>query len=77
MCLIARVLPPPEIKYRTRDGAEMLERVNFGKWTIRNRFFMTRDIQTWGIIYLSNQPPRRDTLDILNSFQEQLPPVRL
>ncbi len=71
----ARVLPPPEVKYRGQGGSEVLERVNFGKWTIRNRFFTTRDVNKWGMIYFGSKPTE-NIVQTLQSFENRLPPVK-
>ncbi len=70
----ARVLPPPEVKYRGQGTSEILERVNFGKWTIRNRFFTTRDINKWGMIYFGSKPTE-NVIQTLKDFENRLPPV--
>ena len=71
----ARILPPPEVKYRAQGSGEVTERVNFGKWTIRNRFFTTRDITKWGMIYFGSKPTD-SVIQTLKDFETRLPPVR-
>ena len=72
----ARILPPPEVKYRGRGNSEIAERVNFGKWTIRNRFYTTRDINKWGMIYFGSKP-NESIIHTLKDFENRLPPVQL
>ncbi len=72
---LARILAPPEIKYRRRQGqGDAVERVNCGKWRIGNWFYTTPEIVKWGLIYFGSKPDNKiiETLDILAS---QLPAV--
>ena len=71
----ARILPPPEVKYRGQGNTEITERVNFGKWSIRNRFFTTRDIAKWGMIYFGTKP-NGNVIETLKEFENRLPQVR-
>ncbi|CAF4038167.1 unnamed protein product [Rotaria magnacalcarata] len=68
----ARVLTPPEIKYRRRGQGEAIEYVKCGQWRIRNWFYATTKISSWGIIYFGD---RLDNYvdDILQQFKYQLP----
>ncbi|CAF1174819.1 unnamed protein product [Rotaria sordida] len=70
----ARILPPPEVKYRGQGNTEITERVNFGKWTIRNRFYTTRDINKWGMIYFGSKP-NENIIQTLKDFETRLPPL--
>ena len=70
----ARILPPPEVKYRGQGSSEVAERVNFGKWTIRNRFYTTRDVNKWGMLYFGSKPTD-DVIQTLKDFETRLPPV--
>ncbi|CAF3351794.1 unnamed protein product [Rotaria sp. Silwood1] len=70
----ARILPPPEVKYRGQGNSEVTERVNFGKWTIRNRFYTTRDINKWGMIYFGSKP-NENIIQALKDFETRLPPL--
>jgi hypothetical protein len=71
----ARILPPPEVKYRGQGTSEIAERVNFGKWTIRNRFYTTRDINKWGMVYFGSKP-NENVIQTLKDFETHLPPVK-
>jgi len=71
----ARILPAPEVKYRGQGTVEITERVNFGKWTIRNRFFTTRDINKWGMIYFGSKP-NENVIQTLKEFENRFPPVK-
>ncbi|CAF3366395.1 unnamed protein product [Rotaria socialis] len=70
----ARILPPPEIKYRGQGKTDIAERVSFGKWTIRNRFYTTRDITKWGMIYFGSKP-NENIIESLKDFETRLPPL--
>ena len=70
----ARVLPPPEVKYRDQKSGEITERVNCGKWVIRNRFFTTRDIKVWAMVYFGSKPDQ-GVIDVLKDFENRLPQV--
>lgn len=72
----ARILPPPEVKYRGQGSSEVAERVNFGKWTIRNRFYTTRDVNKWGMLYFGSKPTD-DVIQTLKDFETRLPPVTI
>lgn len=73
VCL-ARILPPPQVKYRGKGNSEAAEEVAVGKWTIRNRFFASPPINKWGIIYFGPKPDNNIIL-ILQEFENQLPSV--
>ena len=74
--LSARILNPPEIHYRARQGqGEAIEHVAVGKWRINNRFYNTPEISSWGMIYIGSQP-NPEINGILNAFAQQLPEVR-
>jgi hypothetical protein len=65
---------PPDIKYRRRGKGEVIEQVRLGKWRLRNWFYETQEINSWGIIYFGDTP-NREVNDILGAFQNQLPQV--
>jgi hypothetical protein len=62
------------VKYRGQGTSEVTEHVNFGKWTIRNRFFTTRDISKWGMVYFGSKPDE-NVIQILKDFETRLPQV--
>ncbi|CAF4025256.1 unnamed protein product [Rotaria sp. Silwood2] len=68
----ARVLSPPEIKYRRRGQGEVIEYVNCGTWRIRNWFYTTSKIHSWGMIYFGDTPDEY-TNNVLEDFQDRLP----
>ncbi|CAF3801905.1 unnamed protein product [Rotaria socialis] len=68
----ARVLAPPEIKYRRRGQGEAIEYVKCGQWRIRNWFYATTRINSWGIIYFGDRLDKYVD-DILQQFKYQLP----
>ncbi|CAF0781179.1 unnamed protein product [Rotaria sp. Silwood1] len=72
-----RLIAPPEIKYISgRDGqSEVVERINIGKWNIRNRFQKTRHINTWACVMVSAQRPDQYQLSIAQQFVEHFPYV--
>ncbi len=71
---LARILPPPEVKYRGQGNNEVAERVAIGKWAIRNRFYASPIINQWGIIYFGSKPDKR-IISILQEFENELPSV--
>lgn len=71
---LARILPPPEVKYRGKGKDDIIEHVAVGKWTIRNRFYTSSTINKWGIIYFGSKPDQR-IIPILQEFEHQLPSV--
>jgi hypothetical protein len=68
------VLSPPDVKYRRRGQGEVIERVNCGQWRIRNWFYESPEINSWGIIYFGDRP-NGEVNNILAEFQNQFPPV--
>lgn len=46
-----------------------------GKWKIRNQFYSAPIINKWGMIYFGSKP-NKYIIDILKSFEQQLPSVR-
>ncbi|CAF1148681.1 unnamed protein product [Rotaria sordida] len=72
-----RLIAPPEIKYISgHDGqSEVVERINIGKWNIRNRFQKTRHIDTWACIMVSAQRPNQYQLSIAQQFVKHFPYV--
>ncbi|CAF3642720.1 unnamed protein product [Rotaria sp. Silwood1] len=68
----ARILPPPQIKYRAQNNQEVVEHVAFGKWKIRNQFRSTSVINKWGMIYFGSKPDN-NIIEILKNFEKQLP----
>ena len=71
---LARILPPPVVKYRGQGNNEVVEHVAVGKWTIRNRFCTSPAVNRWGMIYFGPRP-QNEIIDILRGFENQLPPV--
>jgi hypothetical protein len=71
---LGRVLAPPDIKYRRRGQGEVIEQVRFGKWRVRNWFYDTPPINSWGMIYFGDTP-NREIDGILRDFQNRLPQV--
>ncbi|UJR07552.1 hypothetical protein I4U23_011840 [Adineta vaga] len=70
----ARILPPPEVKYRGKGNSEVAEHVAVGKWSIRNRFYTSPVINRWGMIYFGPNP-QGSIGQTLQEFQNQLPPL--
>ena len=71
---LARILPPPQVKYRDQGNNEIAEHVAVGKWAIRNRFYARPTINKWGIIYFGPKPDNR-IISILKEFENQFPSV--
>lgn len=74
MTVPARVLAPPDITYRRRGQGEIVEHVTVGKWKIRNWFYESPPINSWGLIYFTDRPSNRHD-DIVDQFQYELPQV--
>ncbi|UJR37628.1 hypothetical protein I4U23_030325 [Adineta vaga] len=72
-----RLIDPPDIKYISgRDGhSEVVERINIGKWNIRNRFQKPRNINNWACVMISAQRPNQYQLSIAQQFVEHFPYV--
>ncbi|CAF3974965.1 unnamed protein product [Adineta steineri] len=70
--LKARIIPSPQIQYRSQGKRDAIEYVRGGKWRIRNWFCSTPEIHTWGMIYFGDQPDR-NIRSILENFQHELP----
>ena len=71
----ARILNPPEIRYRNLRGqGEAIEQVAVGKWKINNRFVSTPDIFKWGIIHIGCETTD-GIKSIFEEFVRQLPDV--
>ncbi|CAF1114885.1 unnamed protein product [Adineta ricciae] len=68
----ARILPPPEVKYRGKGNSEVAEYVAVGKWAIRNRFYHSPVINKWGMLYFGPKP-QNQIISILQEFENQLP----
>ena len=75
VCILARVLTPPAVKYRGQGNNEVVENVSMGKWTIRNRFHSTPAITKWAIYHFGPKPNER-IIPILQEFEHELPTVR-
>lgn len=73
--IIARVLNSPDITYRRRGRGEIVEHVNVGKWKIRNWFYESPPINSWGLIYFCDRPNYNRVDDIVDQFQNELPQV--
>ncbi|CAF1565590.1 unnamed protein product [Adineta ricciae] len=69
----ARILKAPTIQYRGPKQQDIIESVNVGKWRIRNWFYKTTEIYSWGAIYFGSKPPDNATKEILNNFVGQFP----
>ncbi|CAF3752243.1 unnamed protein product [Rotaria sordida] len=74
ICFSARILNPPEIRFRQGQGQnEIVESVNVGKWRIgRNRFYQAPEIKSWGLIYYGHNPNQQMNKTI-DDFANQLP----
>ncbi|CAF0770466.1 unnamed protein product [Didymodactylos carnosus] len=76
MQIPARVLPAPDIKYRSaRDNSDAVERVNFGKWNLRNRLTKTREIKSWACILVSQREPQNREMDVAAQFAQRFPQI--
>ena len=62
------------MRYRDQKDGAITERVNCGKWVIRNRFVTTRDIKAWAMVYFGSKPDQ-GVIDVLKEFENRLPQV--
>ncbi|CAF1269422.1 unnamed protein product, partial [Didymodactylos carnosus] len=69
----ARILPPPEVIYRTQKQEDVVEQVNIGKWTIRNHFYTVPDIQRWAVLHFADEQPNEVVINVLEEFSNDLP----
>ena len=78
LLLPARILPPPEIKYKSSrsDHGEAIERVQIGKWWLNNRFNKAREIRTWAVVLISQREPDNRQIRLARDFARQIPQVR-
>jgi hypothetical protein len=55
LLLPKRILPPPEIKYKSAHGdhGDGIEPVQIGKWWLNNRFNKAREVRTWAVVLIS------------------------
>jgi len=69
----ARIIFPPEIKYRSgRDGhSDVVERINIGKWNLRNLFMTERTINQWACVLISSQRPSPQQMSIAGQFVDE------
>ncbi|CAF4514855.1 unnamed protein product, partial [Rotaria sp. Silwood2] len=73
--LRARILPPPEIKYKSAHGdqREVVERVQIGKWWLNNRFNKAREIRAWAVILVSQREPDNRQIRLARDFASKIP----
>lgn len=75
-----RVLPPPEIKYKSSQGSDqrdIVERVQIGKWWLNNRFNKTREIRKWAVVLVSQREPDNQQIRLARDFADRIPQVKL
>jgi len=75
MLLPARVLPAPEIKYKSSRGdqGDAIERVQIGKWWLNNRFNKAREIRTWAVVLVSQREPDNRQIRLARDFADRIP----
>ncbi|CAF1006461.1 unnamed protein product [Didymodactylos carnosus] len=71
----ARILPPPEVIYRTQQQEDIVEHVSISKWTICNHFYTVPDIQKWAVLYFADEKPNEVVINVLNEFLYELTKV--
>ncbi|UJR24794.1 hypothetical protein I4U23_006169 [Adineta vaga] len=71
----ARILTPPEIKYKSTEGndRDIIERVNIGKWYLNNHFNKTREIRSWALILVSQKEPDARQVNVAREFASKIP----
>jgi eukaryotic translation initiation factor 2C len=74
----ARILTPPEIKYKSSQGDErdVIERVQIGKWYLNNKFNKAREIRTWALVLVSQREPDTRQVGLARDFASKLPQVK-
>ncbi|CAF3707984.1 unnamed protein product [Rotaria sordida] len=73
--LNARILPSPEIKYKSAHGdqRDAIERVQIGKWWLNNRFNKAREIRTWAVVLVSQREPDNRQIRLARDFAQKIP----
>jgi hypothetical protein len=79
LLLSARILPSPEIKYKSSQGDQMdiIERLQIGKWWLNNRFNKAREIRTWAVVLISQREPDDRQVRLAKDFATKIPQVRI
>jgi eukaryotic translation initiation factor 2C len=74
----ARILTPPEIKYKSAqgDGRDMIEKVQIGKWYLKNHFNKAREIRSWALVLVSQKEPDTRQVGLARDFASKIPQVR-
>jgi len=77
LLLPGRILPPPEIKYKSSHGdqRDVIERVQIGKWWLNNRFNKAREIRTWAVVLVSQREPDNRQIRLARDFANKIPQV--
>lgn len=77
MLLPARMLPAPEIKYKSSRGdqGDAIERVQIGKWWLNNRFNKGKEIRTWAVVLISQREPDNRQIRLARDFADRIPQV--
>jgi eukaryotic translation initiation factor 2C len=75
MTIPARILLPPDIKYKSAQGDErdVIERVQIGKWYLNNRFNKPKEIKTWALILVSQKEPDTRQVGLARDFASKIP----
>jgi len=75
----ARILTPPEIKYKSSQGddRDVIERVQIGKWYLNNRFNKPREIRAWALVLVSQKEPDARQVGLARDFASKVPQVRI
>ncbi|CAF1268322.1 unnamed protein product [Rotaria sp. Silwood1] len=71
----ARVLTPPEIKYKSAQGdqRDIIERVQIGKWYLNNHFNKAREIRAWALVLVSQKEPDARQVGLARDFASKIP----
>ncbi|CAF1508752.1 unnamed protein product [Adineta steineri] len=71
----ARMLTPPEIKYKSAQGDErdIIEKVQIGKWYLNNRFNRAREIRSWALVLVSQKEPDARQVGVARDFANKIP----
>lgn len=74
----ARILTPPEIKYKSSQGdqRDVIERVQVGKWYLNNQLNKAREVRAWALVLVSQKEPDAKQVGLARDFASKIPQVR-
>ena len=73
----ARILNPPDIIYKSaQNNRETIERVQIGKWALKNHFNTPKEIGKWAVVLVSQREPDKIQNKLADDFARKIPEVR-